>query len=48
MLLDFETLFSELHQYHELILYGVGGWEGSGMGVGMGWVLRVGGKPKVG
>ena len=29
MLLDFETLFSELHQYHGLILQGVGGrWGG--------------------
>ena len=42
MLLDFETLFTELHQYHGFSIWG---WAN---GRGVGWVLGVGGKPKVG
>ena len=42
ILLDFETLFSELHQYHGLILQGVDRQEG------VGGVVGVGGKPKAG
>ena len=38
MLLDFETLFSELHHITDSVYKGwVGGWEGCMVGIGGGW-----------